>query len=163
MMRGKKIALSVLIVAASVVLDRLVKYWAVNVLLPRGNMQFIPGIIGFSYAENTGASFSMFSGKRWFLVAVTTAAIVFMAWYLASGKVTHRIGQVGFLLVIGGAIGNYIDRIFYGYVVDMFELLFMNFAIFNVADLFVTAGGIMCAIYFLFYDEDFKIGKSKCG
>ena len=81
-------------------------------------------------------------------------------WALYAKKITHPFGAWSMVLVVGGAIGNLIDRVLYGYVVDMFEVLFMNFAIFNVADIFVVVGGIAFCVYYAFIHDKY-VAKQK--
>ena len=116
-------------------------------------MDFIPHILGLTHIHNTGAAFSMLSGARWFFVVLTIVFVVFALWVLYAKKITHPMGRWTLVLIIAGALGNLIDRIIYGYVVDMFEVLFMQFAIFNVADIFVVVGGILFCIYYGFLHD----------
>jgi signal peptidase II len=126
-----------------VILDQLVKRWAAETLQYSPSRPFIPGV-DLTYAENTGAAFSILSGPgaRWFLVSVSTLAVIAIIAAVFKRWIDGLFGVVAISCVLGGAAGNLADRIFNGYVVDMFEFTFMRFAIFNVADIFITAGGI---------------------
>lgn len=144
-MQKKNVFIPAALIIGIVLFDQRVKLWAVNVLSRVGTIPGINGIFQFTYAENTGAAFSMLSDMRFLLIAITLAAIIWIFFILR--QISHPLGRVSLYLAIGGAIGNLIDRIRLGYVVDMIELTFMKFAIFNVADCFVSAGMILFAVY----------------
>lgn len=145
--------LATIVIILLVILDQVVKY-LVRTNIPLGSSApFLPGILGLTHIHNTGAAFSMLSGARWFFVLLTVAFVIFGMWVLLTGRLRHPLGKWSWVLVLGGAIGNLIDRCLYGYVVDMFEVQFMRFAIFNVADIFVVVGGILFCIYYLFLHD----------
>ena len=154
--------LKLIVIALLVGLDQLVKF-LVKANIPMGaHEDFIPYVLGLSHIHNTGAAFSMLSGARWFFVVLTTVVVIGALYVLFAKKITHPFGVWSMVLVIGGAIGNLIDRTLYGYVVDMFEVLFMDFAIFNVADIFVVVGGIAFCVYYAFlHDKHVANGKAK--
>lgn len=139
--------ITALIVAA----DRIAKYFAAVNLQPEGSIPVISGVFSFTYAENTGAAFSIFEGQRWILVSVAALALLAIIYIVASKKITDKLGVLSLAFISGGALGNLIDRAYYGYVVDMLEFKFIKFAIFNVADSFLTVGSIMLGIYILFF------------
>lgn len=142
-----------LVVVLLTALDQLVKY-LVKANIPLGTQEeFIPHVLGLTHIHNTGAAFSMLSGARWFFVVLTVVFVIFALWVLYAKKITHPMGRWTLVLIIAGAVGNLIDRALYGYVVDMFEVLFMHFAIFNVADIFVVVGGILFCIYYGFLHD----------
>ena len=148
--------LATIVILLLVILDQAVKY-LVKTLIPMGNsVKFIPGVLGLTHIHNDGAAFSMLAGARWFFVVLTIAFVVFGMWVLLTGRLRHPLGKWSWVLVIAGAIGNLIDRCLYGYVVDMVEVQFMHFAIFNVADIFVVVGGILFCIYYLFLHDKQK-------
>ncbi len=148
--------LATIVIVLLVLLDQLVKY-LVKTNIPLGSsVPFLPGILGLAHIHNTGAAFSMLSGARWFFVILTVAFVIFGMWVLLTGQLRHPLGKWSWVLVLAGAIGNLIDRCLYGYVVDMFEVQFMHFAIFNVADIFVVVGGILFCIYYLFLHDKKK-------
>lgn len=132
--------------------DQLVKLWAVKFLAPGGSVTAIPGLLNLTYAENRGAAFSILEGRRFFFVLITLVMLVLMAYLLHKGIIRGVFGKLGACFVAAGALGNVIDRIFRGFVVDLFDLQFMQFAIFNVADIFISLGGAMLVIYFLFLE-----------
>jgi signal peptidase II len=131
-----------------VVIDQLVKRWAAENLAAAGTAEFIPGLVGFRYAENTGAAFSIMKNMRFILVALPAVFSAAAAVLILIRKFGSRLELITLACVLGGAVGNLIDRAAHGYVIDMFEFLFFKFPIFNVADIFVTVGGaLFCAAY----------------
>lgn len=136
--------MSVLIIAAIIVLDQVTKWLATAYLAPVGTMPFLPGIMELRYVLNDGMAFSMLAGARWLLIAVTAAALAVMCWWaFRKQKSQPRLERFSLLMVIGGGIGNLIDRVLHGYVVDFFATTFVDFAVFNVADCFVVVGMIL--------------------
>ncbi len=148
--------IELLVIALLVVLDQAVKYLVRTGIPLGGRMDFIPHVLGLTHIQNTGAAFSMLSGARWLFVGLTVVFVAAALWWLLAKKLTHPFGRWTLVLVIAGAIGNLIDRALFGYVVDMFEVLFMHFAIFNVADIFVVVGGIGFCIYYGFLHDKWK-------
>ena len=138
MHKKKHISCAVMIVLI-VAFDRITKYMA-QAHLQNGAKPFIKNFIQFRYAENTGMAFSMFSGARWIFVALTIAICAAGLWYLFSNKCPNLWYYWSIGVIISGGIGNLIDRALYGYVVDFIEPLFVDFAIFNIADCAVSCG-----------------------
>ena len=139
-----------LIAAVLVAVDQLVKY-LVMTRIPLGeHVPFIPCILDLTYVTNTGAAFSIFSEHTWALALVSLAMSIVLALALWRGLFKHPLGRLTLTLLLAGAVGNLIDRAFRGFVVDMFNVLFMNFAVFNVADICVVVGGIAAGIYYMF-------------
>ncbi|MDR3277828.1 MAG: signal peptidase II [Oscillospiraceae bacterium] len=134
--------------ALAAVLDQLLKHWAAAALSGGGIVDLIPGVIHLTYVENTGAAFSILSNMRWALVAVSAVCVVVLAFVLIRYRASV-LCKLGLAAVLGGAAGNMIDRVLTGRVVDMFELEFMNFAVFNVADCFITVGGLVFCVSLL--------------
>ncbi|MCL1999287.1 MAG: signal peptidase II [Turicibacter sp.] len=130
------------VVVILVVLDQIVKQWARDYLHEAQRLPIIDGIIGFRWATNAGAAFGIFYGGRWFFVVFTIIVIVVMLVYEFKLPYTKQLLylRIPMVMILAGAIGNFIDRLLFGYVVDMFEFLFINFAIFNVADILLTTG-----------------------
>ncbi len=129
-----------LIIVIGIVLDQLTKFLAVKYLKPISTSTFIKSFISFTYHENTGAAFGIFKNNRWVFMVISTVAIVALSVFLYMRKAPNKLYATAIALIVSGGIGNMIDRIFLGYVVDFIEPTFMNFAIFNVADSFVTVG-----------------------
>lgn len=119
----------------------------------------IKNVFNITYVKNTGASFGMLSGARWFFVALTVFLIATIIFYIIKNKITSKLFMLSASFVIGGGIGNLIDRVLTGAVVDFFDFCLINFAIFNVADCFVVVGVILMAIYFI-NDEVKANGKT---
>lgn len=138
------------LVVALVALDQLVKFLVrANIDLGEG-VPFLPHILQLTYVKNTGAAFSLFEEHTWILTLVSLAASILLAVLLIKKVFPHPFAMVCLSVVLAGAVGNLIDRAFLGYVTDMFQTLFMNFAVFNVADICVVAGGIAFCVYYLF-------------
>ena len=143
------------IVVGSVILDQITKFLAVRDLMPIGFHVLWEGVLGFRYVENTGAAFGMMQGQRWFFIILSTLAILAITVYLIKyHKTVPPLLGVALSMIVGGGIGNQIDRIVNGFVVDFFEFLFIDFAVFNVADCFVTVGAFLIVIDILFFDRD---------
>ena len=134
------------IIAAIVVLDQITKSAAVRYLKPIPTKPLIENVLHLTYVTNYGAAFGMLANQRWIFLAVSTVSIVLMVAYLFSKQITHPLLGVALSCVIGGGIGNMIDRTLMGYVVDFVDFRLINFAVFNVADIFVCVG---CGLLFL--------------
>ena len=157
----------ILSMALLIGLDQFTKFLAVRNLKEQADFALIPGILEFSYLENTGAAFSSFLGKQGFLITLTSCVMLFIIWkyfQVPEGRRFH-IMRLTFLLVINGGIGNLIDRIKNGYVVDFIYFVPINFPKFNVADCYVSVGMVLlCIICFFYYKDDelsFLFGKAS--
>ena len=137
-------------VAALIGIDQLIKLWAVQVLQPVGAMPFIPHVVELRFVLNPGMAFSLLSGKQLFLIIATSAALLAVAYGLFFRSRGKRLQQAA--LVLGGGIGNLIDRVLNGEVVDYINLLFMRFAVFNFADICVCVG-VALWVLVIFLDE----------
>ena len=144
-----------LAVAALLVgIDQGIKLIVQSNLALHESVPFIPGIIHFTYVENTGAAFNSFDGQRWFLIGLTGLAVLFMLYLLIFRKLKNPVIIWHVAVILAGGVGNLIDRIFRGgSVIDYIELRFINFAIFNFADCIVVLGVISLMIYLLFFDK----------
>ena len=120
--------------------DQLIKLWASNVLQPVGAMPLIPHVVELRFVLNQGMAFSLLSGKQLFLIATTSVALLLVAYALFFRSRGKYLQQAALILVLGGGIGNLIDRVLNGEVVDYINLLFMRFAVFNFADICVCVG-----------------------
>ena len=144
------------LIAVLVTADQIIKYWAVNTLMPVHTMEFIHigdfKILDLTYLENTGAIFGSMSGQRWFLVGFTSLVIIGGIIYMFYSAKKSKFISTAVCLFVAGGIGNLIDRIRFGYVVDMFEIKLFNFAIFNFADICVTIAFFMMIVYALFIE-----------
>lgn len=146
MKRKISIFISILLL---IFLDQAVKGYVVKEIPLGGMRRFIPKVVSLTYLKNSGAAFSMLENQQWFFTIITLIAMGAAFVYLYR----HIKGSIwlllGLTLIISGGIGNFIDRLRQGFVVDMFHLDFMNFAIFNVADIYLTIGVGLLLIYLL--------------
>ena len=143
-------AISLAVIVVLTLIDQLTKYIAVSTVKVDGAKEFLFGTFQFRYVENTGAAFSSFSDNTNLLSAVTFVIIVFCLILLLSRKIKPMFVNICLLLVTAGGIGNLIDRIMYGYVIDFIEPLFIDFAVFNFADCCITVGAFMLIGYEIF-------------
>ena len=125
--------------------DQLFKYWVTTKLVEGGTIPLIKGFIHLIYVENRGAAFGFLENLRWLLIVIAVIGILAIIYIMLTHKGSVR-GKIALAAVLGGAIGNLVDRIVLGYVVDMFRFEFMDFAIFNIADIFITVGGIVFVV-----------------
>ena len=144
----------IVLLAACVAGDQLLKGWVVTHLDVGESAPLLPGVVQLTRLHNTGAAWSSFSGKTGLLAAVTIVLMLAVAWLLVKRIVRHPLGVTAGVLVLGGGIGNVIDRVCRGYVVDMLDLQFVDYPIFNLADCFVVIGVVLGAAYYLWcYDK----------
>ena len=137
-----------LFIVALVGLDQFVKYWvSANIALGTSH-GFIPGLMNLTNLHNDGAAWSILEGQQWFFYLITLAAVVVLACLMRQWR-TNRWKMIALSLIMAGALGNFIDRVHQHYVVDMFELLPINFPVFNVADSCLTVGVIALIIIIL--------------
>ncbi len=157
----KHISCSVMILLI-IAFDQITKYFASLNLKNADAVGFIPGLVQFRYAENTGMAFSMLSGARWVFILVTVIACVLVLYYLFSDRCKSLWLYWSLGVIVSGGIGNLIDRIKFGYVVDFIEPTFVDFAVFNIADCAVTCGAVSLIAY-LIYDmiRDSKQSKEN--
>ena len=148
------------------ILDQWLKYWVtVNIALDTGSITLIPGVLDLVNIHNTGAAFGILQGGawRWIFVVIALVFVVIAVYAIRRGLIRGAIGRWAVVGVLAGAIGNCIDRVLNGYVVDMFQPVFLKNtvfgAIFNVADIFISCCGILFCLYILFGHEY----KSKAG
>jgi signal peptidase II len=152
------------VAAMLLVLDQWLKYW-ITANLPLGeSMPFLPGFIEFLTVHNYGAAWSSFSGQRWLLLGVTAVLICAVLYAVARRIVRHPLGLAACALILSGGIGNLIDRIRLGYVVDMFHLEFWpTYPVFNVADICVVVGALIGAVYYLWIYEKYDAVRKEDG
>lgn len=142
--------LTVLTIAVLVSLDQLIKYFAVQFLEPIGSYPVFDRILQFSYVENTGAAFGSFS-KYTVLLSVFTGIVLFCGLvYLLSGKCKDKIVYITGVMIFSGGLGNLIDRVCRGFAVDYIEPLFINFAVFNFADMLVCVGAGILIVWLIY-------------
>ncbi len=143
-----------LVLIACIIFDLIAKKFTVGI-----DKDAIPGFFKFLYTQNTGAAWSMFSGSTVALIIISVIIIALLGVYVFASKTKNALFYVSLGLIVGGAVGNLIDRIFLGYVRDFIKLEFMNFPIFNTADCFLTVGVVCLVIYYLI--EVIKESKKK--
>ena len=140
--------------------DQALKYWvSLNIELNVGEQALIPGVIKLVNIHNSGAAFGLLSegGWRWVFVVVALVFAVIVVYALKKDLIHGKLGRWAAVGVLAGAIGNCIDRVAYGYVVDMFKFEFLGDsrlnAIFNVADMFISCCGVLFCLYIIFGGE----------
>ena len=154
--------LMVLLVAAVTALDQWTKYLVVQNIPLYGTAEAIPGLFRLTYVQNTGAAFSSFDGMLWLFILVFAAFTVGLVWEFKTRKLGFKpLEQWLLVAVYAGGLGNMIDRVRFGYVVDMIELEFMNFPVFNVADCFITCGCILLLVHLIFFNKEFWKDEKK--
>ena len=150
-----------LFAAGIVAADQFTKYLTVMNIALYEDVPFIPGLLQLTYVQNTGAAFSSFEGQQWLfalIFAIFTGLILYE-------RIKNTMGFTKFewwciAAIYGGGLGNMIDRIRMGYVVDMIETTFMEFPVFNVADCFITCGCILMMAHLILFNKEFwKDGK----
>lgn len=141
---------SVLIIAALTAVDRITKAAAVSSLKDKTPVKFLFGAFRLKYTENTGAAFSSFSDDTTVLAVFTVLVIILCLFVLLTRRVKSKFACAGLILIISGGIGNAIDRVMNGFVVDFIEPLFIDFAVFNFADICITVGAFMIIGYELY-------------
>ena len=141
--------------------DQGLKYWVtVNIALDTGHVTLIPGVLELTNIHNNGAAFSMLEhAPHWIFILFTLVFAAIAVFCLRRNVVHGKIGRWSVVLVLAGAVGNCIDRILSGYVVDMFNFLFVRFAVFNLADIFIVVAGIALCLHVIFYRGDGSEGE----
>ena len=141
-----------------VILDQIVKF-LVRANIPLGqSVPFIPYLLDLTYVQNTGAAFSILNQHTWLLTLASAAVVLVIAWLVVKGKLRGRLGLWSAALILAGGVGNLIDRAAFGFVTDMFQTTFMDFAVFNVADCCITIGVPLLFLYVVLFWDD---GKEK--
>jgi len=145
-----------LFAAAIVAADQFTKYLTVANIALHEDVPFLPGFLGLTYAQNTGGAWSLFSGMQWLFLLVFAVLTVLLLWeYFKKPLPFTKLERWCLAAVYGGGLGNMIDRVRLGYVVDMIKTEFMVFPIFNVADCFITCGCILLMIHLVFFNKAF--------
>lgn len=140
------------------VLDQIIKYFVSLYLQPIGSVSVIDNLFSLTYVENNGVAFGMFSDMRWLFVVLTGVIIAIIVAYMFKKRPKEKIFYISTALIIGGGIGNLIDRIFYGYVIDYLSLSFFP-PVCNFADYCITVGTVILMIYLLFFSDLFNTPK----
>lgn len=150
------VALPIVVVSILIGIDQWTKYLALTNLKPVGSMPFLDGLLNLTFVENRGVAFGMFSGQRWLILAFTAIISIGIVIYYFKMPKTREFTWVRgcLLLVFSGAIGNIIDRTTRGYVVDFFDFAFIDFPVFNMADIYVVVGVSILMVLILFVIKD---------
>ncbi|MCD8100316.1 MAG: signal peptidase II [Oscillospiraceae bacterium] len=151
-----------IVAVIAIIFDQLLKYWVTaNIVLDTGEKALIPGVIHLTRVHNSGAAFSFMEGSavaRWFFVVLCVAVVAVIVLMLVRNTITGRVTRWCAVFVAAGSVGNCIDRLLNGYVVDMLEFEFFSFPVFNIADIFITVGCIAFCVGLLL--EHAPAGKS---
>ncbi|GAA3253880.1 Lipoprotein signal peptidase [Lactococcus lactis subsp. lactis] len=140
--------LSLVIIVVGIVTDQIFKNWIVANIQLGDTEKIWPNVLSLTYIKNDGAAWSSFSGQQWFFLVLTPIVLVVALWFLWK-KMAQNWYFIGLTLIIAGALGNFIDRIRQGFVVDMFQTEFINFPIFNIADILLSVGFVFLFIAIL--------------
>lgn len=151
-----------LFAAGIVALDQVTKYLTVASIELFDHVPFIPGFLRFTYVQNTGAAFSSFEGAQWLFALIFIVFTVAVIYEYRTKKLPFTTLERWCIAAIyGGGLGNMVDRIRLGYVVDMIETEFITFPVFNVADCFITCGCILLMIHLAFFNKEFWKEEKK--
>lgn len=142
-----------LFAVAIIILDQLTKFLVVKYIDATQVITFIPKVIEFVYVKNNGAAFNILSGRIGLLSIISLVFAIGVVWFMIVKKPQNKIFTTSMLLLFAGAVGNVIDRIFRGFVVDFIKTSFINFPVFNIADISITCGAALLIIYLLFFDN----------
>ena len=151
-MKFKKISLPIVIILG-IVLDQVVKMAIVKHIKLSEQKPVLKGILSLTHLRNNGAAWSILEGQQWFFVLTTVIVLAVAAWFWLK-NLSKNWYAIGLTLIISGALGNFIDRVRQGYVVDMFQLDFINFPIFNVADILLSIGFVVLFIGILLEKDE---------
>lgn len=147
--------------AVIVAADIITKIWARSVLAEIGSISVLDGIFQLTYVENRGAAFGILQDRRWVFIVLTVLILAAVAYAAVRYKNKPPLLCLGMCFVVGGAVGNMIDRICLGFVVDFLDFCLIDFPVFNVADIFVCVGAALCAAFFIIYDNSEKESSEK--
>ena len=156
--------LTIIFVALLVAADQAIKLWTITALAaqPGARQEFLPGLLNFRYVKNTGAAFSFFENGTVFFAVFTSVVLIAMTVLLIRVRKRNiRLLNAAITLILAGGIGNLIDRVARGFVVDMFEFDFISFPIFNFADVLICVGTGLLFIFILFFYEKYFPSKKK--
>jgi len=149
-----------IIAATIVIIDQITKFLTVQNIPLGDSMEIIPGIFSLTYIQNTGAAWSILEGQMWFFYIITLIVVVMLIYFLHKEAKDEPLFALAISFILGGALGNFVDRLHLQYVIDMFQLDFISFPIFNIADSALTVGVIIMLLYVL-KDEFFNKNKEE--
>ncbi|NLO47513.1 MAG: signal peptidase II [Clostridiales bacterium] len=139
----------IIISAVIITADQLFKQWISAHVPVGGELRLLPGLIRLTNVHNTGAAFSLFQDMQTIILIITGVFCLIVIFGLIMKSVKGVFGNLALAMVLGGALGNMIDRVLTGSVVDMFDFQFIRFAVFNIADVFITFGALMFCVFIL--------------
>lgn len=152
--------ISLIVCAILVVTDQVLKYFVTLNIKPGSSVTVINNFLSLTYHENEGAAFGILSQMRWLFISVTIILMIFLLVLMISKKSNSKLFYISTTLIVGGGIGNLIDRIHLGYVVDYIQISFFP-PVFNFADVCVTVGTGLLLIYLLFFSDILKDDKKR--
>ena len=154
--------LYLLLSAGVAVLDQITKYLTVRFIPLYEHIEVLPGVVGLTYVRNTGAAFSSFEGMQWLFALIFLVFTGALLWEYFKRRLPYtRFERFCIAAIYGGGLGNMIDRLRLGYVVDMIETLFVDFPVFNGADCFITCGCIALLVHLVFWNKPFWKDEKK--
>lgn len=168
---------ALVIAAIVVIIDQFIKYFSVNLLgisldqldasvvrsVDVENIEIIPGLYSFTFVPNFDGALGLFENSKWILVVFTVIALCILLWIVLRKKIDSKLFYIASALIVGGGIGNLIDRVFLGYVIDTLSISFFP-PVCNFADYCVTIGAILLGVYILFYYKpDDKLKEKENG
>ena len=153
-----------LFAAGIVAADQFTKFLVLQNIPLHGHVDFIPGLLSFTYVRNTGAAFSSFEGQQWLFAVIFLVLTALIFWeYFKKPMPFSKFDRWCIAAIYGGGLGNMIDRVRLGYVVDMIETTFVEFPVFNVADCFITCGCIAMMVHLVLFNKEFWKDETKKG
>lgn len=152
--------LTVIIILASALIDQISKYLVLELLVEKGSVTVIPHVLDLTYVENRGAAFGILQEHRWVFMVISVVAIALILFYIGKFKPQDKLTVISLALIAGGGVGNMIDRVFRGFVVDFIEATFVKFYVFNIADSCVTVGCVLLIIAMIVAEVRERRGKA---
>ena len=138
---------------ALIVIDQIVKAWVIGQFAVGSGAPLVPGLVSWLYVRNEGAAWGVFSGQQWLFFLTTCITLSALLYWLWRNPKLPKVGKLAGAFILAGGVGNFIDRLRFGYVVDMFHLSFIEFPVFNVADICLTIGVLLMMGYLWRYDK----------
>ena len=154
--------LMILFATGIVAADQITKALTLANIPLSGQVEVLPGVVGLTYVRNYGAAFSSFQGMQWLFAVIFLLFTVGVIWeFRKKAMPFSKLERWCIVAVWGGGLGNMIDRLRFGYVVDMIEMQFMEFPVFNVADMFITCGCILLIAHLVLFNKEFWKEEKK--
>lgn len=150
--------ISLIVALFIAIFDQLVKIAIVRHIKPIKTLVIVPNFLNFTYVENTGAAFGLLKNQRYFFIIISVVLIVAFFYFVIFHKISDKIFTAAVTLILGGGIGNFIDRIFLGYVIDYIDLAFFA-PVCNLADFSICIGSFLLVFYIIFRYKCKDVGK----